>query len=328
MREAHGSMELQHLRTFVAIVEAGGVGRAAARLNLSQPALSRQIRSLEDELGIRLFDRIGRRIQLTSEGEDLLHRGRRLLTDATSLAERARALKTGETGVLRVGATPQVIENVLARFLPRYRKRHPGVEVHLVEEGGRQLHECLDRGEFHVGVMTAGDPRFHGHPLFPWACLAVMARSHRLSRRATVDITQLAEEPVLLLRRGFGSRAAFDDACRIAHIAPPLLLESAAPHSLIALARAGYGVAVIPSPVLLSAAQLRRSGARAVPLVQGKRTVGGWVGVAWDPRRFRAPYAERFVEELTAYVRHAYPGRGFIPHAPPIPRPPAAPAAG
>ena len=148
--------------------------------------------------------------------------------------------------------------------------------------------------------MTAGDPRFHGHPLFPWACLAVMARSHRLSRRATVDITQLAEEPVLLLRRGFGSRAAFDDACRIAHIAPPLLLESAAPHSLIALARAGYGVAVIPSPVLLSAAQLRRSGARAVPIVQGKRTVGGWVGVAWDPRRFRAPYAERFVEELTA----------------------------
>jgi DNA-binding transcriptional LysR family regulator len=324
MRRAHESMELQHLRAFVAISEAGGFGRAAARLNLSQPALSRQIHGLEAELGVRLFDRVGRRVQLTSEGEDLLQRTRRLLTEASSLGERARALKSGETGVLRVGATPQVIENVLARFLPRYRRCHPGVDVHLVEEGGTALHDCLERGEFHLGVMTAGDDRFRGHPLFPWACLAVMARGHRLSRRATVDIRELADEPVLLLRRGFGSRAAFDAACRIARIDPPLLLESAAPHSLIALARTGYGIAVIPSPVLPSTAQLQRSGARAVPIVQGKQAIGGWVGVAWDPRRFQAPYATRFVEELTAYVRHAYPGRGFVRLVPA--RPPASPA--
>jgi LysR family cyn operon transcriptional activator len=225
--------------------------------------------------------------------------------------------------VLRVGATPQVIENVLARFLPRYRGRHPDVQVLLVEEGGAELHECLDRGECQMGVMTAGDERFHFRPLFPWVCLAVMARRHRLSHRQTVDITELAEEPVLLLRRGFGSRAAFEDACRVAHITPPLLLESAAPHSLIALARAGYGVAVIPSPVLPSMAQLHRGGARAIPLVQGRRTLGSWVGVTWDPRRYLPPYARSFSEELTAYVGRAYPGRGFAAHAPPIPRPPA-----
>lgn len=321
-------MELHHLRTFVAIADAGGVGRAAVVLNLSQPALSRQIHGLEQALGVRLFDRIGRRIRLTSEGEDLLQRSRRLLADATSLGERARALKGGETGVLRVGATPQVIENVLARFLPRYRRRHPGVQVHLVEEGGNKLHECLDHGEFHVGIMTAGDPRFHFRPLFPWTGLAVMTRSHRLSHRRTVDITELAEEPVLLLRRGFGSRAAFDEACRIADITPPLLLESGAPHSLIALARAGYGVAVIPSPVLPSVAQLHRSGARAIPIVQGKHTLGGWVGATWDPRRFQAPYARSFVEELIAYVGRAYPGRGFTAHAPPIPRPAPSPSGG
>src|SRR5262245_56751074 len=106
-------MDLQRLRAFVGIAEAGGFGRAATRLHLSQPALSRQLRGLEDELGVRLFDRIGRRIQLTAEGEDLLQRTRRLLSDASALGERARALRGGETGVLRVGATPQVIENVL-----------------------------------------------------------------------------------------------------------------------------------------------------------------------------------------------------------------------
>jgi DNA-binding transcriptional LysR family regulator len=78
-------MNLRHLRTFVAIADAGGVRRAATRINLSQPATSRQIHALEAELGVRLFDRIGRRVQLTSEGEDLLQRSRRLLSDAEAI---------------------------------------------------------------------------------------------------------------------------------------------------------------------------------------------------------------------------------------------------
>ena len=110
-------MNFKHLRSFVTIADAGGFARAANRLNLSQPALSRQIRALEIDLSVRLFDRIGRRVQLTSEGEDLLRRSRRLLAEADSLGERARMLKAGDTGILRIGATPQVIENLLAQFL-------------------------------------------------------------------------------------------------------------------------------------------------------------------------------------------------------------------
>src|SRR6266851_7191333 len=120
-------VDLRHLRAFVTIVDAGGFGRAVARLNLSQPALSRQIRALEAELDVQLFDRIGRRVQLTAEGEDLLRRARGLLTDADSLGERARALKGGQVGVLRVGATPQAMETLLAGFLPRYRRGTPGL---------------------------------------------------------------------------------------------------------------------------------------------------------------------------------------------------------
>jgi DNA-binding transcriptional LysR family regulator len=98
-------MDLRQLRGFVTIVEAGGFLRAADRVHLSQPALSRQIHALEAELGVRLFDRIGRRVRLTSEGEDLLALSRRLLTDAESLGERARALKSGRSGLLRVDSS-------------------------------------------------------------------------------------------------------------------------------------------------------------------------------------------------------------------------------
>src|SRR6476620_3609482 len=129
-------MNLHFLRTFVAVADNAGVARAAARLNLTQSAASRQIQALENELGLQLFARIGRNVRLTQEGEDLLGRSRRRLADVAALGERASALKRGEVGVLRLGATPQVIETLLARFLSRYSKRHPGVEVHLVEDGG------------------------------------------------------------------------------------------------------------------------------------------------------------------------------------------------
>src|SRR3954462_3821200 len=110
------AMNFGHLRTFVAIADAGGVHRAADRLHLSQPAISRQIQALEGSLGVPLFDRIGRRLRLTSEGDDLLRRSRRLIAEADSLTERAGALKKGEAGILRVGTTPQVIESTLAGF--------------------------------------------------------------------------------------------------------------------------------------------------------------------------------------------------------------------
>jgi DNA-binding transcriptional LysR family regulator len=309
-------MDLRHLRSFVAIADTGGFARAATRLNLSQPALSRQIQALETDLDVRLFDRRGRRVQLTSEGEDLLRRSRRLLTDAESLGERARALKGGQTGVLRVGATPQAIETLLAPFLTRYRHRHPGVEVHLVEDGGVRLPVRLERGDVHLALMAGGDGRFHGRLLCPLHVLAITARANRLTRRPTLEVAELAEVPLLLPRRDFRSRQWFDAACQLAHIQPRVLLESGAPDTQIALAKAGYGVAVVPSNV-----PVPLKGLWAAPLVQRGASIGGWLAVAWDPRRFLAPYAERFVEELVAHCRHGDPGRRLTRRAPPLPRP-------
>jgi len=310
-------IDLRQLRAFVAIVEAGGFARAAGRVNLSQPALSRQIRALESTLGVRLFDRIGRRVQLTSEGEDLLERGRRLLSDAESLGERARALKSGHRGVLRVGATPQAMETLLAGFLPRYRRRHPGVEVHLVEDGGVRLPTRLERGDVALALMPAGDARFRWRTLAPLYVLAVLPVTHRLSRRATLEIDELVDAPLLLPRRDFGSRQWFDAACHVAHLHPRVLLESGAPATLVALARAGYGIAVVPSNALIP-----RGGVRAVPLVQHGVPLGRWASIAWDPRRFLAPYAEHFVDELVTHARRGFPGRNLARRPPPLPRPP------
>jgi DNA-binding transcriptional LysR family regulator len=308
-------MELRHLRYFIAVAEAGSVLRAAERLGLTQPALSRQIRVLEKELGVQLFDRVGRRIQMTAEGADLLRHSRELLVSAAALTDRARALLTGDAGILRVGASPQTLESVLATFLPRYRRAHPAVEFQLVSDGGAELLRRLDRGEIQLSVSISGDAFYYRH-LFPARLLAVMALSHPLVGRGTLEIARLAKEPLLLLRREFASRRFFDGACAVAHVRPRVALETASAHTLIALARAGYGVAVVPSTVEFGGGNVR-----VAPLTAGGQALGRWIGINWDPRRFLPRYAFDFIEALRVRTRTTYPGQDFERIAP-VPRPP------
>jgi LysR family cyn operon transcriptional activator len=309
-------VNFRQLRAFIAVVDAGGVHRAAARLHLTQPALSRQIQALEAELGVPLFDRIGRRMQLTAEGEDLLRRGRRLLSEVESFTARASALKKGETGVLRVGATPQVLESTLAEFSRLYRQSHPGIEVQLIEDGGTNLPGRLERGDVLLALMAVDDERFNFRLLAPVYGVAVMSSRHDLARRRTLDVGELADEPLLLLRGGFASRDWIEVAFSVAHLRPRVVMESGAPHTVIKLAASGYGIAIVPSAV-----QIPRGPVRAIPLVQNGQAIGRWMRVAWDPQRFLAPYAQQFVDKLVPFWRQIDRGREFTRHAPQMPRP-------
>src|SRR5256885_14835523 len=122
-------MDLKRLRTFVAVAELGTVSKAALRLRISQSALSRQISDLEYECGFKLFDRIGRRLFLTTRGEQVLADCRSVLGQIGSLSERIELLKRGDSGVLKGAAPRQTIESILLQSLPRYSGRIPSVRL-------------------------------------------------------------------------------------------------------------------------------------------------------------------------------------------------------
>lgn len=310
-------MELRHLRYFVAVADAGSVSQAAAQLRLTQPALSRQLRDLEGELGLPLFDRIGRRLRLTAPGESLLGRAREILRSAEAMREQAGALAGGREGTLRLGATAQTIESLVSPYLVGFRRAWPGVDVRLIEEGGMRLKERVARGELHLalGAVPAGED-LRARPLFPVWVLAVMARRHPLARRQALEVADLADDTVLLLRRDFASRLRFDAACDAAGVRPAILLEAGDPHALVSLARGGHGIAVIPSTTLFS-----RAGLHVAPLMRAGRAVGGSTAIVWDGRRHLPAYAHAFVEGIYAYTRHAYPGRRFARLARSLPPP-------
>lgn len=308
-------VNLRALRTFVATAEMGGIGRASARLNLSQPAASRQIHALEAELGVVLFEHVGRGLKLTSHGEDLLQRSRQLLTHSDLLTEHAKALRSGNTGTLKVGATPQVIANLIAPLLPNHRRDHPGVDVQLIEGSDPQQRARLEQGEVHLTIMPVGGAGLSYRLLDPVYVLAVMLKTHPLSRLNVIELNELSKHALLLLQRGYGSRTWFDAECESAQVRPSVLMESTTAHTLMELAAVGHGIAVLPSTSVI------RDPLRAIPVLHRGISIGRWVAICWNPRRELPSYAQLFVRELSAHARRAFPGRAHAKRAPPLPKP-------
>jgi LysR family nitrogen assimilation transcriptional regulator len=297
-------MDLKRLRTFIAVAELGTVSKTALHLRISQPALSRQISELEQEFGLRLFDRVGRRLMLTAVGEQVLDDCRRVLGEVGSLGARLELLRRGGRGVLRVAAPPQTIESVLSRFLPRYSESFPNVQVMLTEALGHEQLALLERGEVHLGIRhdQGIDSRFAGRALPADEVLAACAPSLQLGAAGMIDIGRLAAYPLLLLHSGYSVRKMFDAACSLAEIAPKILLESRAPHTLLALAEAGHGVAIIPSILPTDRYTLR-----IVRVAYRRKALRERLVIQWDRRRPIPPYAESFCELLAEFMRDALP---------------------
>lgn len=300
-------MHLRQALTFLTVAELGTVSKAALRLRIAQPALSRQIMELEHELGLRLFDRVGRRLLLTGEGEQLIACCRVLLNCASAVKEQAQLLRHGETGILKVAGSPQHIESVLSGFLGRYAERYPDVQVKISEGTGSEILALLERGEVHLGqnllhAVKLDDRHFGSLPLGSVELLAVCHPSTPLGARRTIEVTQLAEFPLLLMDGGFGFRRAFDAASRMAGLKPNILFESRNPHTLLALAEAGHGVAIVPSQLQCDRYQLR-----IVGLTYRGRALREPLTISWDKRRPLPGFATDYCRMLAAYMREVFP---------------------
>ena len=300
-------MDLREVRTFVTVADLGTVSRAAQHLHITQPALSRQIANLEDELGLRLFDRVGRRLLLTSEGAQLLKECRGLLSYSRALHEQAEGLKRGDAGMLRVSASPHLIEGLFPDFLRDYAKRYPHVQVRLLELIGPRIFELLDRGEIHLAqsvarALTPDEHRFGALPLAPMEMLAACQPELQLGKNGTIEIHALAPHPLLQATEDFAMRRSFDSACRLAGFTPNYVLECRSPHALLAMAQAGHGIAIIPS-----ALRIRRYALRLLRILYRGKPLSEPLVIVHDRRRPLPSYARAFCDLLSEHAKRVFP---------------------
>jgi DNA-binding transcriptional LysR family regulator len=245
-------MELRHFRYFVAVAEEENVSRAALKLHVSQPGLSRQIHDLEDEIGFQLFERGAKSLKLTAAGKTFLTEARAVLQRAEDAVKKARAAIGGTQGEIHVGYAPSLTVQILPRALRAFQEQFPGVRVALHDLSSEAMLAQLGKKKLSL-ALTARPPekvlrRFSFVELARYAiCVAVSPR-HPLARSRALTLAQVAREPLIgLTRKDYPE--AYSELGKLFAAAgskPRLVEEHEDGSSIIAAVEAGRGIALVP----------------------------------------------------------------------------------
>src|ERR1700734_4573495 len=310
-------MQLQQLGYVLAVAEEQSFTRAAARLHLAQPSLSRQVRLLEQELGVVLFNRSPGQglVTLTPDGAALLPFISRVLADVEATGAEARALSGMARGRLAVGATPSLITSVLAPALVAFHQSHPGIDLSVVEAGSHQLVPQVASGEVDLAlvVLPVTDPLVETTPLFDDPLVLATAPGHPFARRRRVRVRDLDGLDLVMFREGYDLRAVTLSACAEAGGEPHLVSQGAEMAGVLSFVAAGLGAAVVPAIALPGDGSLL-----GIPFTAP--TLSRTIALAQRGDRALARPARALADQL---LGRRLPG----PAAPPPTPPTAAPAA-
>jgi LysR family hydrogen peroxide-inducible transcriptional activator len=252
-------MELHQLRYFCAVADTGSFSRAAEQSHVSQPSLSQQILKLEDELGARLFDRLGRSVRVTEVGKAFLPRARAVLRELEAARGDAVERKDALGGPVVVGVIPTVAPYLLPGYLGSYAKKFPQVQVTVVEEITPVLLERLRASSIDVAILAlpVRGHEFQAAPLLTERLFAALPPKHKLASRRSLALKDLQTEPFLLLRDGHCFRDTAVAACDRARLHPQIVFESGQFSSLLSMVGAGMGVSIVPEMAVDRGARCR-----------------------------------------------------------------------
>lgn len=285
-------MELRQLEYFAAVARHGHFTRASRELNVAQPAVSQQVKRLEAELGLELFRRSTRRVELTEAGSLLLARAHRVLAEV----EAARQELSELTGLLRghveIGALP-VARLDTPGLLQGFLELHPGVGIHLHEQALSVMLPMLRRDELDLCFALADpatlDKELDGLVLFQEELVAVLAPEHRLAKRRALRLAELAGEPLIRFRAGSALQGAIDEEFDRAGETARYAFESFELETMRALASRGLGIALLPR------GYLEREGPAAASVALRPK-VRLPVSLIWRAERRRPPAAQAFLD--------------------------------
>jgi len=279
------------------VARAGSFTRAAEQQDLAQPTLSHQIQKLESELGVPLFERLGRTVRLTKFGSDLLPRAQEILRGIADAQTSLGALEEGVRGQIKVGVIPTIMPYFLAPRVRDFNECYPDVELRLREDITSRLVEGLQSGELDLGLasLPVSNPEIVCSELFREPILLAVSPSHHLAQAESVDMTEVKNERLVLLKEGHCFRDQVLAACTRSSARFESVFESDQFASIFPLVASGFGVSLIPAM-----AGVLGSGCKLIPL---KRLGVRRIGFLRNRRAFRS----KAVKAFTAWLREQSP---------------------
>lgn len=259
----HREMELRHLRYFQAVAEELSFSRAAKRLHVAQPALSRAIKQLEQALGADVLERTRHHVRVTPAGAVLLRETALLIQQVEELVRRVRRTAAGEEGELRLGYIGPPTQPFLGRLLRDYRKRYPLVSIHLEERTPERVWEMVAKGRLSAALTRPVKAHealgLHTIILREERLGIVVSAGHPLAQRRSIPWTTLAKEPLIVLarREGMGLHDAVIAGCRKAGVTPRFAHTPSLIGTVMSYVEAGAGIGVVTESVLTPTPALR-----------------------------------------------------------------------
>jgi DNA-binding transcriptional LysR family regulator len=299
-------VELRQLTYFVAVARVGSFLGAATALDVPQPSLWRAVKALEAELGIALFERSGRGVQLTGAGHQLLPHAEHLLDRAEAVSLLASEIAHGRAGVVTVACAHPHVPRFLAPLLGRFRSTHPDIHVAVHEYPGLPaVDQVLDGDVDLVTGLPQADKRLRGHHLGDVRLAVVTSDDHPWRGRSHVSTAELRGRPVLTGQAGSLTRRLLEPALREGGFGLDIALESGNATTLVALARAGLGIAVVADDNLGA-----DDSAGWPALVDEHTPMSAPLWIYWSSERDLAPAVRSFVRHIQGSGQAGPAGQG------------------
>lgn len=241
-------MEIHQLRYFCAVARTGNFTRAAEQEHVAQPSLSQQILKLEDELGAKLFDRLGRTARLTRFGEVFLHRAQAILREIGEARCEIQDLAGVETGHVVLGAIATIAPYFLPPSLASFSRKYPTIRLNVLEDITPVLLSRLHEGSIDLALVALPlpGPELVCEEIFSERLRLVVPAAHPLASRKTATLDLIEGEPFLLLKEGHCFRQTTISACRRAKVNPNVVFESGQFATILGMVSTGMGVSVVP----------------------------------------------------------------------------------
>nr|WP_240353144.1 LysR family transcriptional regulator [Cohnella algarum] len=298
------SVDIRHLQYFMETARQGSFTKAAEKLHVSQPTISKMIKGIEEELGTELIDRSGKRIELTDAGRMILAQAENIVRSFEHLSSDLDDLLNLKKGTLRIGLPPMAGAGYFPEALGLFHERHPGIALELVEDGAKKMEADIAAGTLNIGVVLLPTKRddYHSIPISEEPVHLLVPSSHRLAGRQEASLAELAGEPFILFGQEFALRGRIRSACIQAGFEPAIVCESSQWDLIGKLVAAGLGISLLPESICR---QVVSDKARAIRLV--RPSIPWALAMIWRKDKYLSPAERAWLQFAESYFKG---GRG------------------
>lgn len=244
-------MDIRHLQYFMEVVRCHSFTKAAEALHVTQPTISKMVKSLEEELGVVLLDRSGKQVKPTDAGEAIVHQAQLIVNAFDSLSSDLADIVQLKKGKIRIGLPPMAGARFFPKVIGEFRKLYPFIRLELIEDGAKKIERSLENGSLDIGVvvMPTNTELYDSFAFVREQLMLLVHPGHRLAGDAPVPLQALRDEPFILFRDDFALHDRIPAACIEAGFQPNVVFESSQWDFISEMVAADLGIAMLPETI-------------------------------------------------------------------------------